>query len=86
MDVTLRNVDDKAFRRFKSRCAEAGITMGEAVGALMFSYSPPRKAVHAAARGATSHPHQIRDLGEHLRLLRSKDFARGGRGKLRVKG
>ena len=84
MDVTLRNVEERAFRKFKAMCAEGGVTMGEAVSALMVSYSPPKKTGRMTANKAV-HLHQIRDLGEHIRLLRSKDFARGGRKKLRVK-
>ncbi|MFH1107012.1 MAG: hypothetical protein V1787_03885 [Candidatus Micrarchaeota archaeon] len=66
MDVTLRNVDENAFRRFKARCAEKGVTMGEAVSRIMAS-SPSRAP--ALPEKTTAHYPGMRDLGDHIRML-----------------
>ncbi|MFH1200142.1 MAG: hypothetical protein V1708_03685 [Candidatus Micrarchaeota archaeon] len=72
MDVTLRNVDEKAFRTFKSRCAASGVTLGDAVSSLMSSYTQPKQGQRAKPSGTPPNL-EIRDLGEHIRSLHSKE-------------
>ena len=62
MDITIRNMDEKSFRRFKAKCAESGTTLGDALSELMSRHSPSRKE-------KTDSSHKLTDFSEHLRKL-----------------
>ena len=43
MNVLIKNVDGEAFRRFKARCAERGMHLGEAVTLAIKNWAPEKK-------------------------------------------
>ncbi|MBI5225199.1 hypothetical protein HY989_04985 [Candidatus Micrarchaeota archaeon] len=81
MDVTFRKIDGNSFRKFKARCAELGISMGDGFNEAVSSWMGEKIiSTHIPARQKQD-IHTLTDLGSHIHMLsQNKEF--GGIGKV----
>lgn len=71
MDATIRNLNASAFRKFKAKCAEENVTMGEAASLLMEAWCNDKVRLGGHLRlPSTRKAHVMKDLSEHLHTLR----------------
>lgn len=79
MDATFRNLGEESFRKFKAKCAQHGLPMGGVLSELMAQWAAGKVHVKlgpdvgASTRSLSGkrQAHTMRDLGDHLRLLRT---------------
>lgn len=72
MDVTFRKIDGAVFRKFKARCAEIGVPMGDgfdqAASKWLGEVSLPAKL----AKDSVKDIHMLTDLGAHIHELHKR--------------
>jgi plasmid stability protein len=82
MDTTIRNLDDEAYRRIKSRAALEGRTLGEAVSEAIRRYVAQDSAAVVAERvsnGAASRADEVAEAADRRGVyLGSTTVAAGG--------
>ncbi|MEK6843275.1 MAG: hypothetical protein AABY04_02205 [Candidatus Micrarchaeota archaeon] len=72
MDVTFRKIDGNHFRKFKAKCAEIGISMGDGFNEAVASWMGEKAiATHLPPRQKQD-IHLLTDLGSHMHILSQK--------------
>ncbi|HLC48347.1 MAG TPA: hypothetical protein VJI13_04705 [Candidatus Norongarragalinales archaeon] len=69
MDVTFRKIDSAIFRKFKARCAEIGISMGEGFNQAGLNWLGEVGMPAKLAQDSSKDIHMLTDLGAHIHNL-----------------
>lgn len=73
MDVTFRGIDEAVFRKFKAKCAEAGISMGQGFNLSAAKWIGGFVATAKEQKEWNKDTHLLRDLSLHLHELHRKE-------------
>ncbi|MFH0970939.1 MAG: hypothetical protein V1835_00065 [Candidatus Micrarchaeota archaeon] len=69
MDLTLRNVDDSLFRRFKAKCAEHNISLGGGFNQAAQNWIGGQALYKNEEKVQNKDLHMLTDLGSHIHDL-----------------
>ncbi|MFH1750683.1 MAG: hypothetical protein ABH863_03320 [Candidatus Micrarchaeota archaeon] len=80
MDVTFRKINSATFRRFKARCAESGISMGEGFNHAASKWLGESRYAGKISKESSRDIHILTDLGSHIHdLHRNQNPSDGGK-------